>query len=102
MPEVTTALSLFQCLPPPVRYIFLAPLPNTACADTPEVTTALLKFMAEFVLNKTQVGRACPYKCFACVCPAAGGPVACFALVGPAAGSALMPFIAARSTATHQ
>lgn len=26
------------------------------CADTPEVTTALLKFMAEFVLNKTQVG----------------------------------------------
>ena len=35
-------------------------LPATACncklqtADTPEVTTALLKFMAEFVLNKTQ------------------------------------------------
>lgn len=25
-----------------------------AAADTPEVTTALLKFMAEFVLNKTQ------------------------------------------------
>ena len=28
--------------------------PASSSADTPEVTTALLKFMAEFVLNKTQ------------------------------------------------
>ena len=35
----------------------LVAVPNTELsADTPEVTTALLKFMAEFVLNKTQVG----------------------------------------------
>lgn len=31
------------------------------CADTPEVTTALLKFMSEFVLNKTQVRGKCAF-----------------------------------------
>jgi len=40
------------------RRLFGQTFSNTELnADTPEVTTALLKFMAEFVLNKTQVGH---------------------------------------------
>ena len=54
------------CHGPPACHCRQLPLPATATAcnchclqlplpaDTPEVTTALLKFMAEFVLNKTQ------------------------------------------------
>lgn len=80
-------------------HVLHPPATHTAHADTPEVTTALLKFMAEFVLNKTQVGRLTPSQCFALVCPSSGSAL-CLAARRAARPRINEPSCAAQGTTT--